>query len=83
MEAAHLLRLARKLRLEMAGICFHVGTGCHEPTAFKRAIRKARLIFDLGLSLGFRMRILDIGGGYPGDSNSSFDQVSQSQRSSN
>lgn len=75
LEAPDLLRLARKLSLKIVGICFHVGSNCLEPTAYKRAISKTRSLFDLGHSLGFQMRILDIGGGFPGDKGSSIDEV--------
>lgn len=74
-EAPDLLRYARKLRLNIVGVCFHVGSNCLEPAAYKRAISKTRSLFDLGRSLGFHMRILNIGGGFPGDKDSSFDEV--------
>lgn len=35
------------------------------------------MVFDQGLKLGFKMHILDIGGGFPGNSNPtvSFDEI--------
>lgn len=38
----------------------------------------AKVVFDQGLKMGFKMNILDIGGGYPGTSNPvvSFDEIS-------
>ena len=45
---------------------FHVGSGCEEANAFGVAIQQARDVFDKGLQLGFDMKLLDIGGGFPG-----------------
>lgn len=45
---------------------FHVGSGCEEANAFGVAIQQAREVFDKGLQLGFDMKLLDIGGGFPG-----------------
>lgn len=35
--------------------------------AFVDAIQNARIIMDYGIKLGFKMNILDIGGGFPGN----------------
>lgn len=45
---------------------FHVGSGCQEAEAYDAAIQQARDVFDMGLSMGFDMDLLDIGGGFPG-----------------
>jgi len=55
-----------KLELQVIGISFHCGSDCHEPTAFVTAITLARQIFDLALTKGIKMHLLDIGGGFPG-----------------
>lgn len=47
-------------------LSFHVGSGCRDPSAYAIGIAYARQLFDIGESLGFRMRILDLGGGFPG-----------------
>lgn len=65
-EAPQLLRKAIELQLAIVGISFHVGGGCNDPTIFERAIHHARKLFDLSTTLGKRMYLLDIGGGYPG-----------------
>jgi len=56
--------------MEMLFYCnsFHVGTGCYDPTAFRKAVEDARKAFDVGLSYGFDMKLLDVGGGFPGTS---------------
>lgn len=45
---------------------FHVGSGCEDARAFEAAISVSRKVFDQGLQLGFKMTLLDIGGGFPG-----------------
>lgn len=74
-EAPTLLRLARSLDLNVIGICFHVGSGCGEPAAYRRSIAAAYTLFELATNLGFRMELLDIGGGYAGHKGSSIDEV--------
>lgn len=65
-ECTSLLATARALNLNVIGISFHVGSLASSPSAFPDAISTARSVFNLGLGLGFDMRILDLGGGYPG-----------------
>lgn len=68
-EAPHLLRVAKDLGLNVAGVSFHVGSGCGDPAAYTTAIDHARMVFEEGARLGFsHMHIVDIGGGFPGDS---------------
>ncbi|XP_063046979.1 ornithine decarboxylase 1-like [Engraulis encrasicolus] len=61
-----LLERARQLSLEVVGVSFHVGSGCTDPKTYSQAIADAHHVFQLGAELGFNMRLLDIGGGYPG-----------------
>jgi len=68
-DAEKLLHLAKKLKLNIVGVSFHVGSGCESALSFEKAIEDAKVVFDQGLKLGFKMRILDIGGGFPGNSN--------------
>ena len=46
---------------------------------FESAIQFAKKVFDVGNELGFRMNVLDIGGGFPGSHRSMypFHQVSK------
>ncbi|OJD36399.1 ornithine decarboxylase [Diplodia corticola] len=65
MEATEkLLRLAKELGLEVVGVSFHVGSGGKDPSAFMRAVRDARTVFDQATGMGFQMHTLDIGGGF-------------------
>ncbi|XP_039902783.1 ornithine decarboxylase-like [Simochromis diagramma] len=68
-SVSKLLECARRLNLEVIGVSFHVGSGCTGSLAFKQAITDARYAFDIANSAGFQMRLLDIGGGFPGTEN--------------
>jgi ornithine decarboxylase len=63
-----LLKLAKELRLNLMGVSFHVGSRCQDETAFSKAIEEARKVIDLAESeeFGFKITLLDIGGGFPG-----------------
>lgn len=61
-----LLKLAIELGLNIVGVSFHVGSGCFDPTAFSDAVVVARTVFDEAESLGLDLKLLDIGGGFPG-----------------
>ncbi|NXC52932.1 AZIN2 inhibitor, partial [Aleadryas rufinucha] len=62
----HLLETAKEQAVEVVGISFHLGSRGLEPQAFAQAVAAAQLVFDMGTELGFRMHLLDIGGGFPG-----------------
>lgn len=74
-EATALLALARALELDVVGVSFHVGSGCSDPPVFSRAIAAARSLFDTAKTMGFDLSLLDIGGGFPGNTGTSIDQV--------
>lgn len=65
-KAPQLLSYAKELGVNIIGISFHVGSGCNDPAAFREAIAYSRQLLDYGKNLGFNMKIVDIGGGYPG-----------------
>lgn len=65
-EVPHLLSTARDLGLSVAGVSYHVGSGNGSVTAFADAVRDARAAFDIAASLGMTLKLLDIGGGFPG-----------------
>ena len=53
-------------QLEVVGVHFHVGSGCSDPHAYRKALMDARRAFDIGCEMGHDMHVLDLGGGYPG-----------------
>ncbi|XP_053618485.1 ornithine decarboxylase 1-like [Plodia interpunctella] len=77
LEAPRLLKLAAVLGLEVIGVSFHVGSGAAETAVYSRAIQLAKALFLFGGSVGLRMQLLDIGGGFPGHSGSSIDEVAR------
>jgi len=63
-EAIHLLKLAKRLGLDVIGVSFHAGSGA-KSHSFKAALADAHKVFTEGRRLDFDMRLLDIGGGFP------------------
>ncbi|RKP08662.1 ornithine decarboxylase [Thamnocephalis sphaerospora] len=62
-----LLEAARDFDVKLAGVSFHVGSGCYDAAAFDDAVCRARRVFDLAPRYGhYNMHILDVGGGFPG-----------------
>lgn len=61
-----LLKKASEIGLNIYGVAFHIGIGCLEYEIFETAIRVSGEMFEYGKSLGHRMKLLDIGGGFPG-----------------
>ncbi|XP_028936098.1 antizyme inhibitor 2-like isoform X2 [Ornithorhynchus anatinus] len=62
-----LLEAARALGVAVVGVSFHVGSGCQNSQTFRRAIEDAHRVFEMGRQEGHEMRLLDIGGGFPGN----------------
>lgn len=67
-EAPQLLEVAKRLGLNVAGVSFHVGSGCGDAMAYVTALQHARRVFDAAEALGMApLHIVDLGGGFPGD----------------
>ncbi|CAF1027271.1 unnamed protein product [Adineta ricciae] len=66
--ARRLLEKAQEIDMEITGVSFHCGSGQMTSKAFVDAIQNARVIMNYGQKLGFNMKLLDIGGGFPGNS---------------
>lgn len=64
-DAIRLLVKARDMGLDVAGLCFHVGSQSRSAAPYLRAIAVCRRLFDEAQSAGLNLRILDIGGGFP------------------
>jgi ornithine decarboxylase len=74
-DAEKLIAVARDLGLNVVGVSFHVGSGCSDPPVFARAIATARSLFETAKNLGYDFSLLDIGGGFPGNTGTSIDEV--------
>jgi ornithine decarboxylase len=64
-QAAELLRICRPHCAKL-GLSFHVGTQCHDPSVYSKAIRHAATAIE---ESGVKVEVLDIGGGFPADLN--------------
>lgn len=64
-EAAHLLSYARNKGLNPVGVTFHVGSQCTNIYNWNIALDKAKTLWDLAKKKGIRLKLLNIGGGYP------------------
>ena len=63
--AAELLRQARDLGLLPYGIAFHVGSQMLVPETWDAAISQSGRVMEELLDAGIRIRMLDLGGGFP------------------
>ncbi|XP_034027843.1 ornithine decarboxylase-like [Thalassophryne amazonica] len=73
------LMCAKELDLEVIGVSFHAGCICTDAFTYRQAIKDARHVFDIANSWGFKMTLLDIGGGFPGrhDARVTFEQIAE------
>lgn len=76
-EAETLLKTAKALLLNVIGVAFHIGSGSKDFTVYQKAIASAKKVFDLGSNLGFKFRLLDIGGGFPGTKDNAIFEVNR------
>jgi ornithine decarboxylase len=63
-EVEHLLKLAKRLGLNIAGTSFHCGSGARDTSAYHKAIRDCKKVFDIANEIGFNCYLIDFGGGY-------------------
>lgn len=80
-EVPALLSLAKSLELDIVGVSFHVGSGCEEPQVFQTALDDCREVYDLAEKAGYKLELVDIGGGYPGDDDEKFLKMAKIIRS--
>jgi ornithine decarboxylase len=68
-DAEKLLVYANNLGLPVVGVSFHVGSGCGNVNAYTKSLINAADIFKIATNIGMPpMKIVDIGGGFPGNS---------------
>ncbi|KAF7894049.1 hypothetical protein EAF00_007563 [Botryotinia globosa] len=63
-SAQALLVRAKKLGMDVVGTSFHIGSGASDSAVIRKAVQHSRLVWDIAKSLGFSLRIVDIGGGF-------------------
>ncbi|NXN97311.1 AZIN2 inhibitor, partial [Rhinopomastus cyanomelas] len=73
----HLLEMAKEQAVEVVGVSFHLGSSGLEPQAFAQSVAAAQLALEMGSELGYKMHLLDIGGGFPGteDTRARFEEM--------
>ena len=59
-----ILETAKRHRISITGVSFHVGSGASSPSAYEQAIQQARAFYDLAKDHGHRVGLIDIGGGF-------------------
>ncbi|NXA33629.1 AZIN1 inhibitor, partial [Eudromia elegans] len=62
----HLMECAKEFGIQIVGVKFHISSTCKELQTYIHAISDARCVFDMAEEFGFKMNILDIGGGFTG-----------------
>lgn len=62
-----LLETANDLKLNVVGVSFHVGSGASDAQSFVKAVRDSRFVFDQADKVGYDLKVLDVGGGFSGD----------------
>ena len=71
-EVKDLLQQAKFMDLDIMGVSFHVGSNCSDPTVFKTALRDCRQVYDIAKEMGFKLNLVDLGGGYLGNNDEQF-----------
>ncbi len=64
-NALKLLLYAGERGLKPAGITFHVGSQCTNVYSWNIALDKAKALWDMAGKKGLKLKLLNIGGGYP------------------
>ncbi|XP_055903952.1 ornithine decarboxylase 1-like [Eupeodes corollae] len=76
-NAAALILLTKSLNMNMIGLSFHVGSGCLELEAYERAISTGSSLYKFGKFIDHNLKVLDIGGGFPGDDDVMFANIAE------
>lgn len=66
-EYRSIIDAAREMDIEIAGASFHVGSASKDPEVFAHGIDYCREVFDYAKKKGYMPRLLDIGGGFTGE----------------
>ena len=64
-EIQAIINEAAKLKADLAGVTFHVGSQCRNPQNWRVGIERAKKVFADMRRVGLTPRLLNIGGGYP------------------
>lgn len=64
-EIKDIIHEAAKLKADLAGVTFHVGSQCRNPQNWRVGIERSLRVFEDMRHAGLTPRLLNIGGGYP------------------
>lgn len=64
-DIQEIIQEAARLKADLAGITFHVGSQCRNPQNWRVGIERALKVFEDMRDVGLKPRLLNIGGGYP------------------
>jgi ornithine decarboxylase len=77
-QVEEILKITKTLKLDIVGFSFHVGSGCSSPQSFYEAISECKKASEIAKSIGIKINIIDIGGGFPGkNTNICFEDIAQ------
>lgn len=76
-EALRLIKLTKNLGLNLHGFSFHVGSPCgNDLEAYSRGIAICKQLMTFSRDIGCdNAQLIDIGGGFPGESGTNVDEV--------
>ncbi|WP_293008398.1 type III PLP-dependent enzyme [Nitrosomonas sp.] len=60
-----IIQEAVRLKADLAGVTFHVGSQCRNPQNWRVGIERAKKVFAEMRRVGLNPRLLNVGGGYP------------------
>lgn len=66
-DVDNIIILMKTLKLNLYGISFHVGSGCESVDSYYNAIKDVRNVYDIAVSHGNNISLIDIGGGFNGN----------------
>ena len=81
-DVAEVARVAKNFNIPVVGLSFHVGSGCHSPNAFMKAIDTSKAIWKelYGKCFVHNFKVLDIGGGWSADPSTFRKQVQATKK---
>jgi ornithine decarboxylase len=64
-DIQEIIQEAARLKADLAGVTFHVGSQCRNPQNWRVGIERALKVFAEMRDVGLKPRLLNIGGGFP------------------
>ena len=64
-DIREIIHEAARLKADLAGVTFHVGSQCRNPQNWRVGIERAKKVFENMRHNGLNPRLLNIGGGFP------------------